>query len=450
MSAYAKAGAFLVVGTRSMKLRRFAILSSVFVCFSTSAPAFAATLVVDNDFLDCPQADFSSIRAAVIAAEPGDKILVCPGEYVEVSSPQAAVLVDKSDLRIEAQAAPGVVLLQGTRAQPFGFHLLNTTGVLLQGFKVQGFGRGNIRIEGSTAPLGISSGNTLRKNVTTDAGTDGIQVVNSSANVVEQNISFNNLGPSSDGIFVCGVPGINPLTDPCTPSSSGNIIRHNQTSGNRIGIHLNGTGPDNVVLGNQSYNNRVRGISLEQSGQTVIEHNHVFANGLTPIPGVLGVGNGIGVRNSNGVTVRNNRSENNGAMGIALNAASNNVVSNNRSESNRMAGIIVTMGASNNLVEKNEIFQNVDDGIRLVNNADRNIVQLNHVRRNGGDGIHADMTSTENTIERNVIRESGNPPAHFDARDDSFGPGTGGTANFWIDNKCETENRPGLCEHPDH
>src|SRR5687767_8696978 len=238
MSSYAKAGAFLVVGTRSRKLRRLAILSSVFLCFGTSGPAFAATLVVDNDFLDCPQAKFSSIQAAVLVAQPGDKILVCPGTYAE------SVLINTSDLRIEAQAAPGKVVLQGTSAQPFGFHLLNTTGVLLQGFKVQGFGRGNIRIEGSADPLeGISSGNTLRKNVTTAAGTDGIQLVNSSANVVEQNISFDNLGALSDGIFVCGVPPIDPML-PCTPSgaaSSGNIIRHNQTSGNRIGIHLNGT-----------------------------------------------------------------------------------------------------------------------------------------------------------------------------------------------------------------
>jgi len=440
MSAYAKAGAFLVVGTGSMKLRRFAILSSVLVCFSTSGPAFAATLVVDDDFLDCPQADYNSIQAAVLVAQPGDKILVCPGTYAE------SVLINKSDLRIEAQAAPGEVVLQGTRAQPFGFHLLNTTGVLLQGFMVRGFGRGNIRIEGSADPLeGISSGNTLRKNVTTDAGTDGIQVVNSSANVVEQNISFNNLGASSDGIFVCGVPG-NAPTDPCSnPSgaaSSGNIIRHNQTSGNRIGIHLNGTGPDNVVFGNETFDNRMAGISLLRSGQAepggtgnvvfrndsyrnpdgirtivlsngnVIENNHVFENGR-----------GILIGNSNRVTARNNRSKSN------------------------IVGIRLQNGAANNLVEKNEVFQNTEDGIQLEGGplvVTNNFVQLNLIRQNGRDGIRANAASAGNTIERNVIGES----AEHDAHDDSAGAGTGGTANFWINNKCETDNRLGqLCEN---
>jgi len=72
---------------------------------------------------------------------------------------------------------------------------------------------------------------------------------------------------------------------------------------------------------------------------------------------------------------------------------------------------------------------------------------MNHVRRNGRDGIRVfDSLAAENTIERNVIRESG----EHDAHDDSVGPGTGGTANFWINNKCETDNRLGLlCEHPD-
>src|SRR5919201_3950238 len=143
-----------------MKLRRFITLSSALICVSANVPIFAATIVVDNDFADCPQADFNSIQAAVAAAQPGDKILVCPGVYVEAGSPQAAVLVDKPDLRIEAQAAPGEVVLQGTPAQQVGFHLLNTPGVLLQGFTVRSFRSSNIRIESG-------SGNTVRKNIST-------------------------------------------------------------------------------------------------------------------------------------------------------------------------------------------------------------------------------------------------------------------------------------------
>ena len=434
MSAYAQAGAFLVVGTRSMKLRRFAILSSVFVCFIATAPAFARTIVVDNDFADCPKADFNSINAAVDAAQPGDKILVCLGIYAE----SVLITTPKSDLRIEAQGAPGDVVLQGTSAQLAGFYLLNTTGVLVQGFTVQGFGipsphpgeppftiqGGNIRIEGE-------GGNTIRKNVTRlSLMGDGIQVINSSANVVEQNTSSRNTGPNSDGIQVLGELAL----------ASNNIIRHNETSENgQTGINIAGTGTGNVVFGNRSHDNRRIGIrNVSTTGtlaggphETVIENNHVFANGLEPPPVVTG---GILVGASRDVIVRNNRSEGNNSFGIRL-----------------------QNGAVTNLVEKNEVFQNTLDGIQLVGVQPagdplpaplvvaNNIVQLNLIRQNVRDGIRANALTAENTIERNVIRESG----IFDAHDDSVGPHTGGTANHWINNKCETENRPELCKNPD-
>jgi parallel beta-helix repeat protein len=385
-----------------VKLRRFAILSSAFVCFSTAAPAFAATLVVDNDFADCPQADFNSIQAAVDAAEPGDKILVCRGTYLET------VVVTKDDLRIEAQAAPGEVVLDGMLTKPFGFHLLNTTGVLVQGFTVQKFVDANIRIEGR-------GGNTLRKNVTALAGIvlsgigSGIRVINSSANVVEQNSSFTN---AAIGITVTGA------------ASSENIIRHNETFNNALaGLQIMTSGRGNILFGNDSHNNPVGLRNVVSAPESVIENNRVVAN----VQGII-------VGASTGVTVRNNRSERNTEFGIRL-----------------------QNGAVKNLVEKNEVFQNDQDGIRLEPAVGQgsapvvaNIVQINHIQRNGRDGIRVFPGSAENTIERNVIRKSGAlDPLGLDAHDDSVGAGTGGTANLWINNKCETENRLELCKNPD-
>jgi parallel beta-helix repeat protein len=416
MSAYAIAGAFPVVGTRSMKLRRFAILSSVFVCFGTTAPAFAATWVVDNDFADCPQAEFNSIQAAVLdpRVEPGDKILVCPGDYFE------SVTVNKTHLRIEAQAAPGEVVLQPPAVVPpavvaqFGFHLLNTTGVLVQGFTVQSFRTANIRIESG-------SGNTLLKNISTllvGPVASSIQVLNSSANVVEQNTAFANCS-TCNGISVTGA------------ASSDNIVRHNETYQNGMaGLQINGSGPRNVLFGNRSHSNTI-GIRNIFGGivgiGNVIENNYVFLNAApTGTPPETIVSGGILVGASTFVTVRNNRSERNDAFGIRL-----------------------QNGAANNLVEKNEVRENDRDGIRLetappgvagpFSPVIANTVQLNLIRRNGRDGIRVfDPLATGNTFERNVIRESGEHDAHDD-----------GTANVWINNKCETEDQPGLCKNPD-
>jgi parallel beta-helix repeat protein len=408
--------------------RRVAILSSALLCFS-AAPAFARTLVVDNDVAECPQAEYNTIQQAVAVAQAGDKILVCPGRY------QGTVVVDTPDLRIEAQAAPGEVVLQGTGAVgELGFHLLHTSGVVLQGFTVQGFGRANIRIEGG-------SGNTVRKNVTRGAVVnDGIQVTSSSANVIEENTSHGN---REDGIFV------GRITDILFLPASDNVIRHNETFSNRDGINILGSGPGNLIFGNRSHDNAQRGISnANLSHGNQIEYNQVFANGLTPIPGAMGVGVGILVANSSGVIVSNNRTEGNGTNGIALtaapagNVAANNVVRNNRSDDNGSAGVLFN-GSSSNLVERNELLRNRQDGVRITNNAASNTVQANHIWRSGRDGIRAELASLGNTIERNIIRES----VEHDAHDDSVGAGTGGTANFWIDDHCETENRIGLCDH---
>jgi len=421
-----------------MKLRHVAIYASVLLCFGT-APAFARTLVVDNDGAECPRAQYNTIQQAVAAAEAGDKILVCPGLYL------GTVLVTESNLRIEARGAPDEVVLQGTGAVgELGFRLLNTTGVVLQGFTVQGFGRAQIRIEGG-------SGNTVRKNVTKDAVVnDGIQVTGSStnvasANVVEHNTSYGNL---QDGIYVGVITDILPFHP-----ASDNIIRYNETFNNRLGIHMNGSGPGNVIFGNRSHDNRQIGIfNANLSHGNEIKYNHVFANGLTAIPGVAGVGVGIGVNNSSLVTVRNNRAEGNGSNGIGLTAplngvAAENVVTQNLSDGNAASGVQLN-GATSSVVEKNLLVRNLLDGVRMfsnsaVNPAAANVIQANYIWRSGRDGIRAEVTSSNNTIERNIIFNS----VEHDAHDDSVGTGTAGTANFWIDNHCGTENRLVLCDH---
>jgi len=405
-----------------MELRRVATYASVLFCFGT-APAFARTLVVDDDGAECPKTEYNTIQQAVAAAQAGDKILVCPGLY------QGTVVVDTPHLRIEAKAAPGEVVLQGTGAVgELGFVLLNTTGVVLQGFTVQGFGRAQIRIQGGR-------GNTVRKNVTRGAVVnDGIQVTSSSANVVELNTSHGNL---QDGIFIGLIADI-----PFEPASD-NIIRHNETFNNRFGINLFGSGPGNVIFGNRSHDNTQRGIVVNSNSSdgNEIKYNHVYANGLPPNTG-QGVGVGINVNNSSLVTVRNNRVEGNGTNGITLNNAANSIVTHNLVDENAAAGVQLNNAAARNVVEKNLLVRNLD-GVRMFANAAANSVESNYIWRSGRDGIRAEMTSSDNRIERNIVVNS----TEHDAHDDSVGTGTAGTANFWIDNHCGTENRLVLCDH---
>ncbi len=85
----------MMIGRRS---RRMAL---TLACASLLAPASASAaqqLVVDDDKLQCPSAGFTSIAAAVAAAQPGDTVSVCDGVYYEgASGPGATSLtIDKA------------------------------------------------------------------------------------------------------------------------------------------------------------------------------------------------------------------------------------------------------------------------------------------------------------------------------------------------------------------
>jgi parallel beta-helix repeat protein len=252
------------------------------------APSGQHTLVVDDDRADCPRADFTSIQAAVTAAEPGSTILVCPGTYYEW------VVIAKDDLRLLAKGQPGDVVLDGrgipgTACSPVnpaafrcaGFELRNAHGNLIEGFLVRRYWEAGIWLR-----MG-SSGNTIRKNVTTESPHhDGIQVANAPENVIEQNTSFANPAPIACGINVAGA------------GSVGNVVRHNETFGNQFGIQVAGGAARNVIFHNESHNNRRLGIrNIGGSNGTLIENNRVLANALE----------GILLLQSTGVTVARNK-----------------------------------------------------------------------------------------------------------------------------------------------
>jgi len=91
-------------------------------------------------------------------------------------------------------------------------------------------------------------------------------------------------------------------------------------------------------------------------------------------------------------------------------------------------------------VHHNDIFLN-DDGIGLFTT---NGIEVSHnaSAQNDFDGVFADTDTSGNTLSYNRAKEN----RLFDCEDDSTGPGTAGTANFWIKDLGDTQNRPGLCK----
>lgn len=70
---------------------RTPLLIAAFVAAAALTPATAAasTWTVDDDRADCPSAGFTSIQAAVNQAAPWDTVIVCPGLYLEQSTPSS-------------------------------------------------------------------------------------------------------------------------------------------------------------------------------------------------------------------------------------------------------------------------------------------------------------------------------------------------------------------------
>lgn len=71
--------------------------------------AGAATVSVDDDGDDCPAAGFDSVQDAVDAANPGDTVAICPGDYVEGSgAPGTNALTINKDLTLKGAGADDV------------------------------------------------------------------------------------------------------------------------------------------------------------------------------------------------------------------------------------------------------------------------------------------------------------------------------------------------------
>jgi len=151
-----------------------------------------------------------------------------------------------------------------------------------------------------------------------------------------------------------------------------------------------------------------------------VAYNEVVGSGVTQIIAQ----NGIQISRNAIATVHHNR--------ISLN--------NFGPLSTVSEGIILFQEHPDTIVDHNYSFLN-DDGVGLFGSRGTE-VSHNRLERNDFDGIYAGSDTKGNTIAYNHAEEN----VEHDCHDDSVGPGTAGTANFWIKDLGDTENRPGLCK----
>ena len=383
-------------------------------------------LVVDDDKQQCPNAQFTSINAAVAAALPGATIRVCPGTYHE------SVQVTKPGLLIQASRHQG----QATECQSpsvpdptqEAIVVYNTPffgGGVFIGFFLQA---DNITVEGFTIqPDPASVGATPGIGVFTDPAFSGYDVrhnviqnntfgvdVNSHGELtayVRQNcLRNNNLNQTQGGFGIFSNIGLN----------NARIENNYCTQQRNYCILLTGGPNVNVqVTHNESVDDST--IALMVATNVVVDHNKVIN------PTNTGILLGAGV-NTGDVSYNQLYGGPNSGNGISLSAQA--VAAN------------PAPAARNLSVGNNKVSNFKWDGIRLGDASTANTVENNRVEYNAMAGIQATGQANNNTIQKNMIRQN-----HPDCYDDTTGAGTAGTANFWVKNHGQTENRPGLCKH---
>ena len=362
--------------------------------FATVGPAGVAAssgdgpnmYIVDNDLAQCPNAAFTSIQAAVEASGPGDQIRVCPGLYQE----QVDIGAGHDGLTVFSQQPLQAIIKapQPAMAEPGDIVRIHE-GV--QDVTIRHF-----TISGPLPDLAFCSVQTRT----------GVKVDESASATIRAN-HITEIRSTSPALRGCqngiGIR-VGRRFDPDGPQAGSAWITHN-----RIDKYQKG------------------GIVIDGlNSSATIDHNEVVHGPPDVIPIAP---NGIQVsRNAAADVGHNIVTENNGAdLGTGI------LLFREVDDPPNPPAIDV---------RHNRVFRN-DDGIALYNTLNASISHNRSYQQTVWDGIFADVDSSNNTIDHNDAYQN----FEHDCHDSSFGAGTAGTANFWIHDKGNTQNRPGLCKN---
>lgn len=347
------------------------------------------TLVVDDDLQQCPNADFTSIEAAVQAAPPGGRIRVCPGYYVE------DVTVDKPLQLFGAGPAPEQRAADPSReavVQPpnVGF-AITVSGVEVDGFTIVGNGQ-----LAGTFGIGVAlgaTGLTLTRNYLVRHDTAigwGFGPGPRSPSVV----AHNRIERCHEGLALRAV-----VTAPPDPQPSLVEVHHNLFVFSANAVELLSVRDARV------HDNDFQGCEIGIGAFQEAIDNALSENTFT----------GLGVAPTTAIT---------------LDSSHRQLVINNRI-TGEATGIEVVAG-DGHWIGRNRIDHSGGDGIFVITGTGNTFFD-NHSLDNGHDGLRLSGGSSSNELVNNHL--FGN--AEFDARDDNR------PANTWVKTQCDTDFPPG-------
>ncbi len=421
------------------KNRTFLLLHilAMTLTLSVSTPANGKLLVG-------PGQQYSTIQAAVDAANEGSEILVFPDTYNE------SVAIAKSNLRIIAQGE-GVVVEPPETA---GF-LVHADHVFIQGFEIaygaecaraiEFLGSHNTSTDNhiflNSSCIGVNalicrdpdggSDNNIIKNNIIEAADLGIVITAETDDAINTgDIIKNNtlLGVAQSHIVVENAKGFQILDNLVEGAPFGHCLAVGSFGDNKIeqGFH--------EIVGNAMFNCAGNGISLYASPGTTLTRNFIFDNTIQGCgKDCLALEAGEGAFLTHNVVSANETSfsqlcsvklgaydlENTGGVTVSYNWVRDNTVYRN------LSGICLLGGGDINLVVNNLVEDQNADGILVA--SDKNLLMSNNSHNNEGDGIL--VQGNINKMLLNIALNNG----VYDLADE-------GKANRWQANVYNTSN----------
>jgi len=430
-----------------------------------------ARLLVDDDLVQCPTAQYMSIQAAVNDAQPGDHIDVCPGTYHEqviISGSGKNNIQLRSTKQWAAVIKAPTVMVPDPADNGF-FTILRISGaqnVTILAFTIAGPGPDfcgslhyGIRVDHD------GSANILGNHITDirDQYRPPPDPFAGQPSGCQNGMGVVVGGHFNDVVFSTGSARI-----------EGNLVDKYQKNGVVVG----GSGSSAVIAANRVFGFgptsgiAQNGIEVLQDATAEVKHNfssgHIYTPQTVAPTGVLLALAGSVDIHHNTITqndvdmyaelssapssLAHNRTRASTFDGIVVDLANNVTVGENLTEQNGGPGIGLYDGAMGNTLENNQIDRNTPTcpltcfgGGILLYEANDNTLRGNHIRNNGTfnnldntDGIRVNTPSTGNIIESNHLR--GN--LTHDCHDASMG-------NTWADNHGQTSFGTAVCSDPD-
>lgn len=285
-----------------MKLRNLAVLlaATLLVALALTTPrdwkASAATLLVDDDSVQCPAAAYTSIQAAVNAAGAGDTIQVCAGTYNEdVNVPVALTGLTLKGAQA-GNSVSGRTAGSPSESTVNGEVTIRATNVRIDGFSLThteaDFAVFTIVVKpGANAAVIINNIMDTIVNSTVGSGTaqaiyfenDGATNGADNVSILDNRMSNITSNRSAKGVLIGANGGTNPSVDTLIEGNSIQNVTSLARGAYGVSVATSTPGVSGLQIRNNNFNNLnsggwVHAVGLEGDTPGVIVDGNDFSN----------------------------------------------------------------------------------------------------------------------------------------------------------------------------